>query len=52
MLDFLCKLQAFALYKKEGMNAVAETYPEWVSFVKEHRLLSYRQLKDKLQFDI
>lgn len=36
---------AFALFKRDEVDAVRETYPECASFVEENRLLLYREVK-------
>jgi len=48
VLNRMVRLQAFALFKRDGMDAVRETYPECASFVQENRLFSYREVMTKL----
>jgi hypothetical protein len=42
------RLQAFALFQKEGMKAVEQTYPEHVAFVVDHKANTYREVKQEL----
>ena len=41
-------LNAFSLFRKEGMRAVVNTYPEYKEFVEEHKESSVRQVKNLL----
>jgi hypothetical protein len=41
-------LNAFVLFREEGMQAVADTYPEYKDFVVEHKECSVRQVKNSL----
>ena len=41
-------LNAFSLFRKEGMRAVKDTYPEYQEFVEEHKESSVRQVKNLL----
>lgn len=41
-------LNAFSLFRKEGMGAVVNTYPEYQEFVEEHKESSVRQVKNLL----
>ena len=42
------RLQAFALFQKDGMKAVEQTYPEYVQFVRDHQAKTYREVKHEL----
>ncbi len=41
-------LQAFALFQKDGMKAVEQTYPEHLQFVVDHKANTYREVKQEL----
>jgi hypothetical protein len=41
-------LNAFVLFREEGMQAVADTFPEYKEFVTEHKEWSVRQVKNVL----
>lgn len=41
-------LNAFVLFREEGMAAVKDTYPEYSDFVEQHKELSVRQIKKLL----
>jgi hypothetical protein len=41
-------LNAFVLFRKEGMQAVLDTFPEYIDFVAEHKEWSVRQVKNVL----
>ena len=41
-------LNAFVLFREEGMQAVVDTYPEYKDFVAEHKECSVRQVKNSL----
>ena len=41
-------LNAFVLFQEEGMQAVADTFPEYKDFVAEHKEWSVRQVKNVL----
>jgi hypothetical protein len=41
-------LNAFVLFKEEGVNAMLETFPEYKDFVVGHKEWSVRQVKDVL----
>ena len=42
------KLQAFALFHKDGIEAVKESYPEHLQFVKANKAKTYRDVKRDL----
>ena len=41
-------LNAFVLFQEGGMQAVADTFPEYKDFVAEHKEWSVRQVKNAL----
>lgn len=41
-------LNAFVLFREEGMQAVVDTFPEYKDFVAEHKEWSVRQVKNVL----
>jgi hypothetical protein len=41
-------LNAFVLFREEGMQAVVDTFPEYKDFVAEHKEWSVRQVKNAL----
>ena len=41
-------LNAFVLFREEGMQAVVDTFPEYKDFVSEHKEWSVRQVKNVL----
>lgn len=41
-------LNAFVLFREEGMKAVLDTFPEYKDFVEEHKEWSVRQVKNTL----
>ena len=42
------KLQAFALFHKDGLTAVKQSYPEHLQFVREHKTKTYGDVKKEL----
>jgi hypothetical protein len=42
------RLQAFALFHKDGMKAVEQSYPEHMQFVIDHKSKTYREVKREL----
>ena len=41
-------LQAFALFQKDGVKAVEQTYPEYLQFVLDHKANTYREVRQEL----
>jgi len=41
-------LNAFVLFREEGIKAVEDTYPEYKGFVAQHKDWSVRQVKNAL----
>jgi hypothetical protein len=41
-------LNAFVLFREEGMQAVLDTFPEYKDFVVDHKEWSVRQVKNVL----
>jgi hypothetical protein len=41
-------LNAFVLFREDGMQAVLDTFPEYKDFVTEHKEWSVRQVKNVL----
>jgi len=48
ILDKMTKLQAFFLYKRYGLEAVIESYPECRAFVEENKFESYQNVRNRL----
>ena len=42
------QLQAFNLFRKEGMKAVERMFPEYKSFVEANKSKSYNEVKQEL----
>lgn len=47
-LDAARMLNAFVLFREEGMDAVMDTFPEYKDFVEKHKESSVRQVKKLL----
>jgi hypothetical protein len=48
MLEAARKLNAFVLFREEGMHALLNTFPAYEDFVVDHKEWSVRQVKNIL----